>query len=197
MNKTIRVDSERVRIDAGLPLAPSDETMMPAITDLQRASLSRRHRFWGILAVGLLLVAAPLAWRYRPLNASERRLIGEWRYYPASPDQNKESLRFRRDRTLAWNSGRFDDSTEFEDRNDADSWAFWNCQNGRLTVWFTHVRPISWDWSSPLRTLRNHVPGRESDVAVDGKFEFLSEEEFSITPFLQEPTATFRRRQPR
>jgi len=39
---------------------------------------SRRRWPWAILAVVLLLVGGPIAWRLRPLNAAERTLIGFW-----------------------------------------------------------------------------------------------------------------------
>jgi len=40
---------------------------------------SRRRWPWAILAVVLLLVGGPIAWRFRPLNETERRLVGTWR----------------------------------------------------------------------------------------------------------------------
>jgi hypothetical protein len=36
-----------------------------------------RRRHFVLLAV-VLLIGAPLAWRYRPLNATERKLAGNW-----------------------------------------------------------------------------------------------------------------------
>lgn len=39
----------------------------------------RRRWPWVILAVLLLLVGAPIAWRLRPLNETERSVIGTWR----------------------------------------------------------------------------------------------------------------------
>lgn len=41
-------------------------------------SMKRRWRWW-IVGVVLLLVGSPIAWSFRPLNAVERRLVGQWR----------------------------------------------------------------------------------------------------------------------
>ncbi len=38
----------------------------------------RRWWLWGVLVAGALVVAAPVAWRYRPLNRTERQLLGTW-----------------------------------------------------------------------------------------------------------------------
>ena len=45
----------------------------------------RRRRWpWIVLAGLLIVVGTPLAWMYRPLNGSERRLAGSWRTDRAS-----------------------------------------------------------------------------------------------------------------
>lgn len=42
-------------------------------------TVKRRHRWaWLVLAAVLLLVGGRVAWRSRPLNAIERRLVGDW-----------------------------------------------------------------------------------------------------------------------
>lgn len=38
----------------------------------------RRWWLWGVFVAGVLVVAAPVAWRYRPLNRTERQLLGTW-----------------------------------------------------------------------------------------------------------------------
>lgn len=38
----------------------------------------KRRWPWVVLAVVVLFAGPPLAWRYRPLNATERRLVGTW-----------------------------------------------------------------------------------------------------------------------
>lgn len=41
------------------------------------ARKNRRWR-WGLLAPALLVIAGPIAGRWRPLNATERTLVGTW-----------------------------------------------------------------------------------------------------------------------
>jgi len=51
---------------------------------------NRRRRWpWLILALGLLVIGVPLVWRLRPLNATERALVGSW-----SCDAPKAELQF-------------------------------------------------------------------------------------------------------
>ena len=41
---------------------------------------TRSRRWLHLFAVlSAIIILSPLAWRYRPLNASERRLVGTWR----------------------------------------------------------------------------------------------------------------------
>lgn len=43
-------------------------------------TVKRRRRWpWGLAAVVLIVVGGPLAWRFRPLNQTERSIIGTWR----------------------------------------------------------------------------------------------------------------------
>lgn len=39
----------------------------------------RRRWWWLVLVAGLLLLGAPLARRFRPLNGTERALVGRWK----------------------------------------------------------------------------------------------------------------------
>ena len=42
-------------------------------------TVQKRRRWpWAVLAAVLLLIAAPIAWRSRPLNAAETALVGRW-----------------------------------------------------------------------------------------------------------------------
>jgi len=44
------------------------------------ATAKRRRRWpWIVLAAVLLVVGGPIAWRFRPLNATERALVGRWK----------------------------------------------------------------------------------------------------------------------
>lgn len=54
---------------------------------------ARRRRWpWGVISVIVLVVGVPLAWKFRPLNATERKLLGTWESSP------KNRLSFHADR---------------------------------------------------------------------------------------------------
>lgn len=42
----------------------------------------RRRWPWAVLAAVLFLVVGPIAWQFRPLNATERQLVGRWGHDP-------------------------------------------------------------------------------------------------------------------
>ena len=47
--------------------------------DAMTAIAVRRRRWpWVVISVVLLIVGVPLAWKFRPLNATERKLVGVW-----------------------------------------------------------------------------------------------------------------------
>ena len=84
-------------------------------------TVKKRRRWpWVILAAVLLLVGGPIAWRLRPLNATERRLVGTWT--PEDPAMTPELLPFtlKPDRTLFYSAlggtltfpGRWDATSE-------------------------------------------------------------------------------------
>ncbi len=52
------------------------------------------------VALVLLLVGAPLAWRLRPSNETERTLVGTWAFVSDDPQR----MHFRADRRLAFSS---------------------------------------------------------------------------------------------
>jgi hypothetical protein len=56
-----------------------------------------RRRHFVLLAVALL-IGAPIAWRYRPLNETERKLVGTWSFLTSE-------LTFNDDRTFDENFG--------------------------------------------------------------------------------------------
>lgn len=63
-------------------------------------NVKKRRRWpWLILAATLILVCGPTVWRLRPLNATERRLVGSW-----SPEHDSRLgvFTFRADRAFCW-----------------------------------------------------------------------------------------------
>lgn len=63
-------------------------------------TVKKRRRWpWIVLAVVLLLVALPVAWRLRPLSATERSLVGRWK----STD-GVSSFHLSADRRFHWES---------------------------------------------------------------------------------------------
>ncbi len=40
----------------------------------------RRRWPWAVLAVVVLFIGAPIAWQFRPLNSTERALVGRWQH---------------------------------------------------------------------------------------------------------------------
>ena len=55
------------------------EETSPSEADMSDTPKKRRRWPWMILVGVLLLVGAPIAWRFRPLNATERTLVGHWK----------------------------------------------------------------------------------------------------------------------
>lgn len=61
---------------------------------------------WGVAALVILLVCLPLAWSFRPLTASEKRLIGRWSRPPEiETDLPVPHLTFASDRNFEWMEG--------------------------------------------------------------------------------------------
>lgn len=46
---------------------------------------TRRRWPWVVLATAILLIGGRVAWRFRPLNATERALVGRWANTEAGP----------------------------------------------------------------------------------------------------------------
>lgn len=89
-------------------------------------TVTRRRRWpWVVLAMVVLLVAGPLAWKYRPLNATERKLVGVW----ALVSQPEQKIRFSPSRRIGNNMHSTTslatgvETTEFGDFQDFGSWA--------------------------------------------------------------------------
>lgn len=97
-------------------------------------TVTRRRRWpWVVLAVLLLLVAGPLAWKYRPLNATERKLVGAWA--PVSEPNNRVRFmathrvgRNSRSRVLLPTGGVEDDIRHFEE------FASWTANSNELRL---------------------------------------------------------------
>ena len=45
-------------------------------------TVKRRRWPWVVLGLLLLVIGVPIAWRFRPLNSEEKRLVGRWRSEP-------------------------------------------------------------------------------------------------------------------
>jgi len=98
----------------------------------------RRRRWpWVVLAVVLLLVGGPIAWRFRPLNATERKLVGIW----ASASSPVQKMRFTAARgfgnnlqnTASLDSGKECPSSHFTD------FGTWTADSTEVTL---DVQPI-------------------------------------------------------
>jgi len=64
-------------------------------------SVKKRRRWpWAILVAVLLLFSGPVAWSFRPLNATERALIGTWRLNAYNGTSSSHRRCFRADRTF-------------------------------------------------------------------------------------------------
>lgn len=75
-------------------------------------TVKRRRRWpWVVLTTVLIAVAWPLAWRYRPLNAEEQRLVGTWRSLPAYDGAAIRTYQFTNSRRYS----RYTESGFFED----------------------------------------------------------------------------------
>lgn len=60
-------------------------------------TVKRRRRWpWGVFATILLLIVGAVGWAFRPLNATEKALIGRWRMTDAAVDGAAESRPDRR-----------------------------------------------------------------------------------------------------
>lgn len=59
----------------------------------------RRRWPWVILASVLLLIGAPIAWRLRPLNTTERTLLGRWKSL-----DGLSAFQLSPDRRFSWES---------------------------------------------------------------------------------------------
>lgn len=91
--------------------------------------VKRRHRWpWAILAVLLLLAGGPIAWRFRPLNAAETALVGEWR--PELGVDRHEFL-FTSDRRF---THRLQDKVVFS--------GWWEANGEELSIW--NEGPPTW-----------------------------------------------------
>lgn len=117
-----------------------------------------KRRRWLILllVIGVLVVSAPLAWRYRPMSEMERRLLGTWR---AGGDPERGRITLTRGRRISL----IVDETTFS--------GSWHASDQKLYLSYDQPFPRTW----------NEVPGylkqrisreREPEVGpVDVEFE--------------------------
>lgn len=56
-------------------------------------TVKKRRRWPWVVLAALLLIGGPIAWRFRPLNAKERALVGTWKSY-------RETVTFLPDRRI-------------------------------------------------------------------------------------------------
>lgn len=119
---------------------------------------SPRRRRWltWIMSVGILLGVAPLAWRYRPLSQTERKLVGTWRI-GSEPERSRLTL--TRGRRISAVTDKVDRSGN------------WYASDGKLYV--SYDLPFPEDWSEVLQYLQQRFSqGRGLHSGpIDLKFE--------------------------
>lgn len=102
----------------------------------------RRTWPWGLLAAALFIFIALAAWQYRPLNPTERQLVGTWQEIGSLESR----LRYFPDRRFCsyavYGKGEFD----------VGALGSWSCTDSSL-IYRTEAGPV-WSWSSPVWSLR-------------------------------------------
>lgn len=92
---------------------------------------TRRRWLWGLPLFLGLVIGGPIAWRFRPLNDMERRLVGRW----ADPEPTISHYIFRPDRTFAMiYPNEFQRTAELELALGAQG--VWRCSGERMLLRF-------------------------------------------------------------
>ena len=101
----------------------------------------RRHWPWLVLAALLLVVAGPRLWRFRPLNATEKSLVGRWQSTRDGPIYT-----FRADRS-------YECSFIF------DSWGTWTAANGEISFQYplSFPSPRGQSWLGRFKTFYSQL----------------------------------------
>jgi hypothetical protein len=89
----------------------------------------RRRWLWLIVATAFALIGGSIVWRLRPLNATERRLLGSW-----SPTHTAQGpFTFCEDRTFYWS----------HPNGFVASRGTWSCSENSLELAFDHDGGLS------------------------------------------------------
>ncbi len=141
--------------------------------------MKRRRWPWIMLAAVVLFASPPLAWQYRPLNATERRLVGTW----ITP-QTDEIYVFTSDRRFRYSLGVRPRSTILE--------GSWRCSGDRIDLHSdlghlvdSHDPGIT-NW---FRRIYQSLVARPAGVPI--RFE-ASTVDFGQGPYLRADLQTFR-----
>lgn len=91
----------------------------------------RSHWPWWILLATIAVMAAPVAWRYRPLNATERLLVGTWLDKDDVRTTFSEQRRFVEPLCIAISSGSGDHRIPMDGFTSEGAWS---ASGGQLTM---------------------------------------------------------------
>ena len=91
----------------------------------------RKRRRWviGLFVIGGLLAGVPLAWRYRPMSETERRLVGTW---AVGNDTDRSRIELTRGRRIVANGG------------GTKTLGVWYASEGKLYVSYDQPFPQTW-----------------------------------------------------
>ncbi len=122
----------------------------------QRETVRKRRRWlWVILGSLVLLIGGSIAWQLRPLNATERALVGRWSFV-----SHDESFEFRSDRYFVAGGGTEVRSWNASENTIAVQWPVSFAQLGggkwtdRLATYFKRLSPpvpTPFNWVGPDR----------------------------------------------
>lgn len=117
----------------------------------------RRRWPWAVLAVVISVFVSVAGWRYRPLNPTERQLVGTW-HEVGSPESRFRYFPNRRFCLYSvYGKGEFD----------VGALGSWSCSDSSLI--YRTDRGLFWNWSSPLYSLRNLFLSDTLDLRFDDR----------------------------